>query len=66
MKVGDLVKGAYDKDKYRIGIILRIAHPDAYGCFGEVAHVLWDSTPVGLHQTGPAWVKDLELINEGR
>jgi hypothetical protein len=66
MKVGDLVKGAYDKNKYRIGIVLRIAEPDQYGSFGLVANVLWNSTPVGLHQIGPAWVKDLELINEGR
>ena len=63
MKVGDLVRHAYDKNKYRTGIVLRIARPDQYGSFGDVAHVFWDSTPVGLYQTGPAWVKDLELIN---
>ncbi len=62
MKVGDLVRSAYDKNMYRTGIILRIAHPDQYGSFGEVAHVLWTSTPVGLNQTGPAWVKDLEKL----
>ena len=66
MKVGDLVRSAYDKNKYRTGIVLRIARPDQYGSFGDVAHVFWDSTPVGLYQTGPAWVKDLELINEAR
>ena len=72
MKVGDLVRSAYDKDKYRIGIVLRIAHPDPYGSFKatingcDVAHVFWDSTPVGLYQTGPAWVKDLEVISEAR
>ena len=66
MKVGDLVRGSYDKDKYRIGIIFRISHPDEYGSFGKVAHVFWDSTPMGLYQTGPAWVKDLEVISEGR
>ncbi len=27
MKVGDLVRGAYDKNKYRTGIVLRIAPP---------------------------------------
>jgi len=62
MKIGDLVKGAYDKNKYRTGIIVRISHPDEYGSFGEVAHVLWTSTPVGLSQTGPAWVSDLEKL----
>ena len=66
MKVGDLVRSAYDKNKYRTGIILRIARPDQYGSFGDVAHVFWDSTPVGLYQTGPAWVKDLELVSEAR
>jgi len=66
MKVGDLVKGAYDKNKHRIGIVLRISEPDQYGSFGLVANVLWNSTPVGLRQIGPAWVEDLELINEGR
>ena len=66
MKVGDLVKCAYDKNKYRTGVILRIARPDQYGSFGDVAHVFWDSTPVGLYQTGPAWVKDLEVISESR
>lgn len=64
MRIGDLVKAAYDKDKYRIGIVLRISNQDSYS--GEVAHVLWNSTPVGLYQTGPAWVKDLEVISEGR
>lgn len=66
MKVGDLVKGAYDKNKYRIGIVLRIAEPGQYQSFGLVANVLWDSTPVGLRQIGPAWVKDLEVISENR
>jgi hypothetical protein len=66
MKVGDLVRSAYDKNKYRTGIILRIAQPDQYASFGEVALVCWDSTPVGLYQTGPAWVKDLEVLSEAR
>ena len=59
MKVGDLVRGAYDKDKYRTGIIVRMALDESWG---EVAHVLWTSTPVGLSQTGPAWVNDLEKV----
>ena len=59
MKIGDLVRGAYDKDKYRTGIIVRIALDESWG---EVAHVLWTSTPVGLSQTGPAWVSDLEKV----
>ena len=63
MKVGDLVRGAYDKNKYRTGVILRIA--DAYGGDGaKVAEVLWDSTPVGLSRTGAAWVRDLEVLSE--
>ena len=66
MKVGDLVRHAYDKNKYRTGIVLRIARPDQHGSFGDVAHMFWDSTPVGLYQTGPAWVKDLEVISEAR
>ena len=66
MKVGDLVRGAYDKNKYRTGIVLRIARPDQYGSFGDVAHVFWDSTPVGLSQTGAAWVRDLEVLSEVR
>ena len=66
MKVGDLVRGAYDKNKYRTGIVLRIAQPDQYQSFGDVAHVLWDSTPVALYQTAPASVKDLEVISEAR
>ena len=56
MKVGDLVRGAFDKDRYRTGVIIRIALDESWG---EIAHVLWTSTPVGLSQTGPAWVKDL-------
>ncbi len=60
MKVGDLVRGAYDKNKYRIGIILRVSHTHA------CAHVCWNSTPVGLGRTGAAWVKDLELLSEAR
>ena len=63
MKVGDLVKGAYDKNKYRTGIILRMESDKSWG---EVVHVLWDSTPVGLSQTGAAWVRDLEVISEAR
>ena len=59
MKIGDLVRGAYDKDKYRTGIIVRIALDESWG---EVAHVLWTSTPAGLSQTGPAWVSDLEKV----
>ena len=59
MKVGDLVRGAYDKDKYRTGVIIRMASDESWG---EVAHVLWTSTPVGLSQTGPAWVSDLEKL----
>ena len=66
MKVGDLVRGAYDKNKYRTGIVLRIAQPGIPSSFGEVAHVFWDSTPVGLSQTGAAWVRDLEVISEAR
>ena len=66
MKVGDLVRSAYDKDKYRIGIVLRIAQPGTPSSFGDVAHVCWNSTPVGLYQTGPAWAKDLEVISEAR
>ena len=65
MKVGDLVRGSYDKNKYRTGVILRIA--DAYGGNGaKVAEVLWDSAPVGLSQTGAAWVRDLEVLSESR
>ena len=64
MKVGDLVRGAYDKNKYRTGIVLRIARADGYGLYDAVAHVFWNSTPVGLYQTGPAWAKDLEVISE--
>ena len=65
MKVGDLVRGAYDKNKYRTGVILRIAN--AFGrADEEVAEVLWGSTPVGLSQTGAAWVRDLEVISEAR
>ncbi len=61
MKVGDLVRGAYDKNKYRTGVILRIA--DAFGRDGaKVAEVLWDSTPAGLSQTGAVWVRALELL----
>ena len=59
MKVGDLVRGAFDKDRYRTGVIMRIALDESWG---EIAHVLWTSTPVGLSQTGPAWVRDLEKL----
>ena len=59
MKVGDLVRGAYDKGKYRTGIILRMESDKSWG---EVVHVFWDSTPVGLSQTGTAWVRDLEKL----
>ena len=61
MKVGDLVRGAYDKNKYRTGIILRMESDKSWG---EVVHVLWDSTPVGLSQAGAAWVRDLEVLSE--
>ena len=65
MKVGDLVRCAYDKNKYRTGVILRIA--DAFGRDGaKVAEVLWDSTPVGLSQTGAVWVRALEMLSEAR
>lgn len=64
MKVGDLVRSAYDKNKYRTGIILRISAVTAKG--DKVAHVCWNSTPVGLFQTGPAWVRDLEMLSEAR
>ena len=65
MKVGDLVRGAYDKNKYRTGVILRIA--DAFGRDdAKVAEVLWDSTPVGLSQTGAVWVRALEVLSEAR
>ena len=63
MKVGDLVRGAYDKNKYRTGIVLRMESDKSWG---EVVHVLWDSTPVGLSQAGAAWVKNLEVISEAR
>ena len=63
MKVGDIVRGAYDKNKYRTGIILRMESDKSWG---EVVHVLWDSTPVGLSQTGAAWVKNLEVLSEAR
>ena len=61
MKVGDLVRGAYDKNKYRTGIVLRMESDKSWG---EVVHVLWDSTPVGLSQSGAAWVRDLEVLSE--
>ena len=65
MKIGDLVRCAYDKNKYRTGVILRMAN--AFGRDGEkVAEVLWDSTPVGLSQTGAAWARDLEVLSEAR
>ena len=63
MKVGDLVRGAYDKNKYRTGIILRMESDKSWG---EVVHVLWGSTPVGLSQSGAAWVRDLEVLSEAR
>ena len=56
MQVGDLVRGAFDKDRYRTGVVIRIASDESWG---EVAHVFWTSTPMGLSQTGPAWVSDL-------
>ena len=65
MNVGDLVRGAYDKNKYRTGVILRVACPHGYRG-AKVAEVLWDSTPVGLSQTGAAWVRDLEVLSEAR
>ena len=49
MKVGDLVKGAYDKDKYRIGIVLQ-ARSQPYDKWGACAEVLWNTTPMGLSQ----------------
>ena len=64
MKVGDLVKGAYDKNKYRTGVILRIAETGTTE--GACAEVLWDSTPVGLSQTGAMWIRDLEVLSEAR
>ena len=66
MKIGDLVRGAYDKNKYRTGVILRIATSPPYDKWGACAEVLWDSTPVGLSQTGAAWVRDLEVLSEAR
>ena len=72
MKVGDLVRCAYDKNKYRIGIILRVTHPHGYKGAKNFpadqmcAHVCWNSTPMGLYQTGPAWVRDLEVLSEAR
>jgi len=64
MKVGDLVRGAYDFGKYRTGVILRIAESGTTE--GACAEVLWTTTPVGLKQTGAMWVRDLEVLNEAR
>ena len=66
MKVGDLVRGAYDRDRYRTGIVLRIATSQPYNKWGACAEVLWSTTPMGLNQKGAAWVRDLEVINEAR
>ena len=65
MKVGDLVRGAYDKGKYRTGVIIRMVemHNEEWG---SCAHVLWNSAPVGLSQTGAQWARDLEVISESR
>jgi len=64
MKVGDLVRGAYDKNKYRTGVILRIAASGTTE--GACAEVLWTTTPMGLDQKGAVWVRDLELVSEAR
>ena len=66
MKVGDIVRGAYDRDKYRTGIVLRIARQQPYDKWGACAEVLWSTTPMGLSQRGAAWLRELEVINETR
>ena len=66
MKVGDLVKGAYDKNKHRTGIVLRITTREPYREWGECVEVLWNTTPMGLDQKGIAWTIDLEVISEAR
>ena len=64
MKVGDLVRCAYDKNKYRTGVILRVARSQP--CEWGAAEVLWNTTPMGLSQRGAAWVRDLEVLSEAR
>ena len=55
MKVGDLVRCAYDKNKYRTGVILRIARPDQYGSFGDVASTsFFPAKPLGCYGDGGA------------
>ena len=66
MKVGDMVKGAYDRDKYRTGIVLRMAEAKEYEEWGACAEVLWNTTPMGLSQRGMAWARELEVISEAR
>ena len=74
MKAGDLVRGAYDKNKYRTGVILRIVRSTPLYVQGETpfcvgggcVEVLWNTTPVGLSQRGMAWGRDLEVISEAR
>jgi len=66
MKVGDIVRGAYDRNKYRTGIVLRITTSEPYREWGEWVEVLWNTTPMGLDQKGTAWVRELEVISEAR
>lgn len=66
MKVGDMVRGAYDRGKYRTGIVLRTAKAKEYEEWGACAEVLWNTTPMGLSQRGMAWVRELEVISEAR
>ena len=59
MKVGDLVRGAYDKNMYRTGVILRITDHDGQSA---IARVFWSTTPMGLSRTGTSWVRNLEKL----
>jgi len=60
VKVGDIVRGAYDFGKYRTGVVLRISGQGA--TIGACAEVLWTTTPAGLKQKGAMWVRDLEKL----
>ena len=66
MKAGDIVRGAYDRDRYRTGIVLRMAEAKEYEEWGACAEILWSTTPMGLGQRGTAWVRELEVLNESR
>ena len=64
MKVGDLIKQTYGKE--RTGIIVAEVPCSWYRKSRRLFKVLWDTPTISGSLTGPLWESQAELINESR